>query len=82
MARLADSYPAAWDKGFHWTKPVYDGQWQGHCGFLDEGVCYYDGSGLNADPLLVTLVYDGEEAVWEELEQYYIEVKAKADQLR
>lgn len=65
-------YPMATDLGYHSLLPMYEGQdARPDCPFIG-GACYYDGSGLNAEPLMVTLIYDGEEAMWEELESYYV----------
>lgn len=62
------------DLGFHALAPRYyqhaeDGRTD--CMVLDGQTCYYDGSSLNADPILVTLIYEGEEAMWKRLEDYY-----------
>lgn len=44
------------------------------CGLLGgEGLCYSDGSGLAGEELLVRLIYDGESAVWAEMERWYEE---------
>lgn len=42
------------------------------CEFVGGVPCYYDGSGLNADRIYDVLKSRGEEAVWKELESFYI----------
>lgn len=66
--------PAAADLGYHSPEARYEGHepMTENCPFIG-GPCYYDGSGLNAEPLLVALIYEGEEAVWKALEAYYAE---------
>ena len=63
--------PKAFDLGYHSREPI-----TGHETEFDEcdilgGKCYYDGSGLQAEPILEKFLREGEEAVWEELEEYY-----------
>jgi hypothetical protein len=42
------------------------------CKYLPgDAVCYYDGSSLNARRIYGVLIAEGEEAVWQELEDYY-----------
>lgn len=70
----AKLYPMAADLGYHSPVPHYEGQGaRDDCHAID-GPCYYDGGPLYAEPLLVTLIYDGEEALWKELEAYYASV--------
>ena len=67
--------PMAANRGYHSRVPRYEGQqvtskdckWTG-------GKCYYDGSSLNAEPLLDLLIEEGEEKVWAKLEKYYKKV--------
>lgn len=61
------------DLGFHWTRPVYEGQeaMDQSCEYLHGAACFYDGSGLNATRILDRLLRDGLDAVWEDLEDYY-----------
>ena len=67
-------HPDPTDLGYHSPTPRYEGQTSmGECDLLD-GECYYDGSGLNAEPIYQRLLRDGHEGVWEELEAYYAEV--------
>jgi hypothetical protein len=72
---ISDDYPMAWDKGYHSYIPRYDGQTPitDSCHVLDGKPCYYDGSTLNAEPLLDVLLREGSEGIWRELEQYYKE---------
>lgn len=71
----SDFYPSAWDKGYHSYIPRYDGQTTvtDSCHVLDGKPCYYDGSTLNAEPLLEVLLREGSEGIWRELEEYYKE---------
>lgn len=63
------------DLGYHSHKPMWDGQpAQENCRYLDGKPCYYDGSGLNAERIFDILLEEGGEAVWKELEEYYIEL--------
>lgn len=63
--------PDGYDLGQHWTEPLYNGQDPMECELLPGGQCYYDGSGLNADPILKDFITEGEEAVWRHLEEHY-----------
>lgn len=69
--RLA-GYPMAVDLGYHSNRPLYEGAYllSNECPYIG-GPCYYDGSGLSAEPVMVALIYDGEEAVWQLLVDYY-----------
>lgn len=69
--------PQAWDLGFHSPKPMYEGQEPmlggEPCPVI--GVpCYYDGSTLNAERLILPFLEGGSEAVWKELESYYHDI--------
>jgi len=67
-------YPWAMDLGYHSPKPIHGGETHfDDCDVLG-GECYYDGSGLNAIPLMRKLVAEGHEAVWRELERYYRQI--------
>lgn len=69
--RTADYYPSAWDLGYHWPQPQYAGQTQmEECDLLG-GPCYYDGSGLNAEPVMEAFIRAGADAVWDALDDYY-----------
>ena len=66
--------PMPLDLGYHSPRPLYEGQTpiSRTCELLG-GTCYYDGSTLNAEPVFNILVAEGEEAVWNYLENYYKE---------
>lgn len=60
------------DLGHHWTRPVYEGQEaQGACEYLHGATCFYDGSGLNAGPVMDRFFREGLDAVWDSLEDYH-----------
>lgn len=60
------------DLGHHWLRPCYEGETNnGPCDFLHGAECFYDGSGLNAEPVLARFFEHGLDAVWEDLEDYY-----------
>lgn len=63
----------AYDIGYHSPEPMYDGQEPitNSCERLDGKPCYYDGSSLNADRYLDALMTEGDEKVWEMIEDYY-----------
>jgi len=71
--------PQAWDLGYHSYSPMYDGQpvIQDNCEWLDDKPCYYDGSTLNAKPILDILIREGCESVWRELKNYYKSIFGK-----
>lgn len=52
------------------------------CEWLDGKPCYYDGSGINAEPIFDVLLREGSDGVWRELEKYYHSVfsEKKADE--
>lgn len=67
----------ATDLGYHSPTPQYDGQEESgrsECEYLPDGYCYYDGSGLNAEPVLVAFLAHGPHAVWAALARYYGEL--------
>jgi hypothetical protein len=73
VVRCAGLFPMPVDLGHHWRTPVYEGEYQrDHCEWID-GPCFYDGSGLNADPVAVALFTEGDAGVWRHLEAYYAE---------
>lgn len=59
------------DRGFHSRTPMeYQREDRGQdCEYIER--CWYDGSGLNAAPLLTKFMKGGPEAVWRDLEDYY-----------
>src|SRR5579859_3026317 len=60
------------DLGHHWTRPVWEGEEpNGPCGYLHGAPCFYDGSVLNAGPVLARFFREGLEGVWRELETYH-----------
>lgn len=65
--------PVAVDLGYHSYVPRYEGQSSltKFCALLNGKPCYYDGSGLNAEPVLDLLIREGSDAVWKQLEKYY-----------
>lgn len=65
-------HPMPADLGYHSPVPQYEGQSSmgSDCEYV-EGDCYYDGSSLNAQPVYETLLKEGHEGVWRELEEYY-----------
>ena len=75
-ARFDKIYPEGYDLGYHSRTPHYEGQRpisKTKCDILD-GECYYDGSGLNAEPLVEPFLREGDAAVWRELTAYYEQV--------
>ena len=64
------------DLGYHSLTPRYHNQSAYTCDILPGGRCYYDGSGLNSEPVYERLVREGGEAVWDALEQFYRETFA------
>ena len=38
------------------------------------GKCWYDGSGLNAGPVMTKFMRSGPGALWRELEDYYVRI--------
>lgn len=67
---IQDCFPSAVDLGYHSSRRLHEWQEARPCDLLG-GECYYDGSRLNAEPVMVAFIYDGESAVWEELSRYY-----------
>ena len=75
------SHEKAWppfpaDLGFHSKTPQYEGHTPSdlECEYCDGQPCYYDGSGLNANLAMYTLVNGGEEALWKFMDEYYLSV--------
>lgn len=65
----------SWDLGHHWRTPTYDGEMKMDCCYLEgQTHCFYDGSGLNAGPILQEFLYHGPHAVWAALARYYSEL--------
>lgn len=82
--RGSGSGTMAADLGHHWLSPVYEGESLTHeaCEYLHGAPCFYDGSGLNAGPVLTRFVDHGLDAVWAELETYHRECSEWAAELR
>lgn len=71
-------HPNPADRGYHWRTPRYEGQGsQENCEYCDGAPCYYDGSSLNAEELYKTLLLEGSEGVWRELEALYHELSGR-----
>ena len=66
----------AWatDIGYHSYTPRYEDQTliTDSCEVLGGKPCYYDGSSLNAEPIFHRLLAEGDKAVWEEMEKWYL----------
>lgn len=77
--RRAEFRPMAADLGRHWDRVLGDPVWetQDKCDVRPSGHCFYDGSGLNAEPLFAKLLTEGHEAVWAEMESYYWDLAPK-----
>lgn len=71
---LRTHYPMAVDLGRHWKTPTYPDEMRMDCTYLEQGYCFYDGSGLNAEPVMAALFTGGSDAVWSALEDYYAEL--------
>jgi len=66
--------PMGADVGYHSPTPFYSDQYKTEeCPYLDGKTCYYDGSGLRAEELTKKFLEFGDDVVWDELEQYYID---------
>ena len=62
--------PMAADLGYH-SRTETGGVHSEMCDVLG-GECWYDGSGLAAERVFDRLLHEGDAAIWDELEQYYI----------
>ena len=69
--------PIPADLGYHSPTPMYEGQTSMDTCHLLGGLCYYDGSGLNAERIYDVLLTEVSDGVWRELENYYYETFAK-----
>jgi hypothetical protein len=73
-------FPMAADLGHHRTvavdyEPPEDAwEYLADCAYTPTGRCSYDGSGLNAGPVLALLAESGGDAVWEHLLEYHQQV--------
>ena len=63
--------PTPDDVGYHALVAQYEGQetMAEACEYLDGKPCYYDGSSLTANDLFDRFVTEGEEAVWQSLQE-------------
>lgn len=70
----------ATDLGYHSPREMYEGQYgpREDCEYID-GPCWYDGSGLNAEPILEAFLSHGPHAVWAALARYYMQTFGAAD---
>lgn len=80
---LADYFPSGSDLGYHAIEPQYDREMEQiggreSCPFLDGKPCFYDGSGLQAEPVLADFIQRGEVAVWEALRERHDGLKGGA----
>mgnify|MGYP001608584048 FL=1 len=75
MGDVANLFPMAADIGYHSPRRMWKGQMpmKGKCEYVIGGICYYDGSGLDAEEYMVTLINEGEEALWKKMEKCYRE---------
>lgn len=74
--------PMAVDLGYHADAPQYEGQEEyGHmdCAYRQSGKCFYDGSGLAAEPLLAVALMRGHGGVFRALQSYYDEQRKTND---
>lgn len=66
------SEPLPADLSYHSYMPMFeDHEPHGECMWLDNHICYCDGSTLNAEGIWQALLHKGSEGVWQELENYY-----------
>lgn len=68
------------DLGYHSKIPQYKGQEPTNqsCELCDGQMCFYDGSAINAQDAMYTLVNGGDVKLWEFLESYYNNIFNKA----
>jgi hypothetical protein len=81
--RARGTGPMAADLGHHWDTPTYPGEDgpRSDCHLRPSGRCFYDGSGLNAEPVFAKLLTGGHDAVWAALEEYYAQCDVSAREL-
>lgn len=69
--RHSKYYPSPTDLGYHAKEPQYEDQYvRTDCEYTG-GICYYDGSSLNAYYPFRELLTKGSDGVWAFLEMYY-----------
>lgn len=77
---FGDAMPV--DLGYHSPRELYGGQLSpGDCELLDGARCYYDGSGLNAGPVLAAFLLHGPMAIWAALGDYYAVIFSQTPEL-
>ena len=78
--RLAALFPMAADLGHHWRTPPYEDCMSMDCDILEGRTsCFYDGSGLNAEPVMAALFTDGHDGVWRALDAYYASLVGESE---
>jgi hypothetical protein len=81
-ARISHLFPMATDIGYHAHSPQREGQEQDRreCPYLDGQACFYDGSGLQAEPVLEAFIHRGDVAIWEALRERHDSLHATITQ--
>ena len=76
MQRDAESrfFPRVVERGKHSYVRQTEGDYWGACQYLDDGICYYDGTGSGGIDISVALLEGGTESVWHLLANYYFDV--------
>lgn len=72
----SEGIPIPADLGYHAKTPQYEGQTltSQSCTLCDGQPCFYDGSGINAQDAMYTLVNGGGTKLWDFLESFYSHV--------
>lgn len=66
--------PTGFDLGYHADAPLHEYTTRMEkCPYREAGSCWYDGSGLRADHLLERFMFEGDAAVWAQLEEDYLD---------
>ena len=65
--------PVGADVGYHSKKAFHEDQYKNEDCPYTNGICYYDGSGMAAENLMNKFLVHGDEAVWKELEEVYVD---------
>jgi len=80
----ASLFPMGVDVGYHSPVPMYETHepMSEPCDYLDGSTCYYDGSGLAADDLVVEFIHQGESVIWRELQNRHDEVMERVNGAR
>jgi len=69
--------PLGADVGYHSPTSMYESQNSDDCHLLKGGKCYYDGSGLKAEKWVDIWLKEGNDKIWEMLEEEWKEVFKK-----